>query len=44
MNELFERLIKNVGEIKEKTKNVINASRNNTWKKRAERVAEDLAK
>lgn len=44
MNKLFNRLAGNIDEIKTKTENTINVSHDNTWQKRAEKVAEELTK
>ena len=44
MYEIFEYLKDNPHEIKEKTTNTIDIAQNNTWQKRAEKVAKELTK
>lgn len=44
IKELLTKLKKNYKEIRTKTENTINVSRDNTWQKRAEKVAEELTK
>ena len=42
ISELLDYLCKNPDEISKKTKNAIKAAENNTWKKRAEQVINDM--